>query len=143
MIKCKQKTFNQHKSVIRCDFLNISTLQEEDTFFYLNAILPNPSAEVMAFFFLIRMIRVEANIAIPTVKFTNILIGYRRLIFTINTPYLKGQQYYTRFLHQKRAISLWSNLNFSIFREQRWNFFIRRRTFCLPFENTTLLLQHS
>jgi hypothetical protein len=55
---------------------------------YHQAILPNPVAEIVFFFLITRMIRIENDITVSTVKLSNILFWQGGLRIAINAPYL-------------------------------------------------------
>lgn len=56
---------------------------------YLNAIFSNPTAQEVIFFPLTRVIGVQHNIAVSTVKFAYILFRQGSLSTTINAPHLE------------------------------------------------------
>lgn len=67
-----------------------------DSVEYLNAILSNPTAQVIILFLIIRMVAVKYNVAISAVKFTNVLFGNWSLGTAINSPYLEHPIFITQ-----------------------------------------------
>ena len=55
---------------------------------YHQAILPNPVAEIVFFFLVARMIRIENDITVSTVKLSDVLFWQGSLSVPINAPYL-------------------------------------------------------